>query len=195
MQIAVHLYLNNPYGLISATIPNYTVNKVDLEDGGLPSRKTESVPPSFRKNEKTYDTDSAISEPLPKCKTLKPLHEDMIFQNKGKFSSETKNTSRNSPSGDKNGSPPLVHYDKDSRQNHPSKPGSQNGSTLLGITWSMNVDKREKVVIPRQPPPMKLLEKLGRLKSVEPVGVIKLKKGTVAPQNYLIHRIQLAEKG
>jgi hypothetical protein len=183
-QIAVHLYLNNPYGLISATIPQYTINEVNLD-----GKKSESVSPD-KKDEVQY-VSPTVMEPVG---TFKDTNDGANFNKRRKPLPDIHDSKRSSPLSDTG----SVFYDKTPRKNYPpngKSPELVQSCPQLGFTWSINLDKRERAFVPRQPPSKNLLEKLCGPKSVEPVGIIKLKRKMISPNNYLIHRIRLEEKG
>lgn len=188
--------MNNPHGLLSATVPNYSVNKVDLEE--QMNKGMELEPPSIRKCQKFGSIESAISEQKVLRFKIRKRSTDEVGRAKIKC------CSRSSPSCDKYTPPPLVFYDKPNKDHHhddhhdkyKTTPGTTYGSPVLGFTWSLNIDKREKVVLLKQPPPANLLEKLlGRLSSEIPAGVERLTDEKVHPLNYLIQKIQLEQKG
>ena len=184
-QIAVHLYLNNPYGLISATVPQYTVSQVDLED-----KKTEAESPDRKVDDAKYVSPTVLEPAV----TFKDNKDGTTFTKRWKPLPEIQDSKRNSPTSES----PSVFYDKTPRKNNPSNgkhAEPANSCPQLGFTWSINLDKRDRTVVRRQLPSKNLLEKLCGQKTVEPVGIIKLKRQTISPNNCLIHRIQLEEKG
>lgn len=64
----------------------------------------------------------------------------------------------------------------------------------LGFSWSLNTDRRPKVKPLKKPTPDTILEKLGRMKVLEPVGVMKLKREEINPSLYNIHRLTLEDR-
>ncbi|KAL4220248.1 hypothetical protein ACF0H5_020656 [Mactra antiquata] len=184
-KIAVHLYLNNPYGLISATIPNYSINKVNLDDNTSPNAESDyQDTANISKVARANNAESDIPEA---CGTRKPEVNDGLNK-KWKPLPDIKPGMRTTTSGEYYTPTATVYFAKSPGNNQ-----RQGGDPNLGFTWSINLNKKDKIVSPRQPPPPSLLEKLGRLKKPDKIGKPNHKQEKSFPSRYLIKKLDVED--
>ncbi|WAR28164.1 hypothetical protein MAR_013868 [Mya arenaria] len=229
-KVALHLYLNNPTGLLSALVPNYTVNQT--KPMGTDSIHNRPMVPHPSPGNQVTNTSGAdvgsherrkiekVKENEAQCQCLKKsfkqkFDEDMTAmmsandQNK-KYSSG--NWLKHDASGSNNTHIPAefgtatkssasevgysshspVFYNKSPRA--PGGPCNSHSVPALGFTWSLNTERPGHTSPQRKPPPNALLEKLGRLKLDDPIGVVKLKRRKVHPAFYNINKMRLKYK-
>ena len=229
----MHLYLNNPYGLISAAIPNYTVNQVDvhtqpktqtpasrmasrdasnkktnvvnLNDKMTPMAEQPKTPGSLMNSHDTSskkpnvvnfsDRITAMSEPPNPQKQLGVKKTEITRMKKAMTLDSRVSPAPVNESRYQFFSPTPMNFSRsqipkamtpDEEVEH-DVPG-------LGFSWSLNTDRRPKVKAVKKPTPGSILEKLGPLKAIDPVGVVKFKKEELTPSLYNIHRLSLVDK-
>ena len=213
-QVSLHLYLNNPYGLLSATIPNYDIYTPDKVPSTSPSPNGEGTSPN------KYQT------PLPGIQETPEVNEKdkekdrrqrvVNVGSRVRFDCDYKDKDKDSSTvTGKHGTSLKAILTKVATSEHEASTSQRSKSTSrrscdtnnsgessprLGFTWSVNVDKdkrQRKLMLPR-PPPESLLLKLGGYRNIEPVGIVKIKR-----QNYLyahassyhVQKLPLNDKG
>ncbi|KAH3813406.1 uncharacterized protein LOC127836157 [Dreissena polymorpha] len=217
-KVALHLYLNNPHGLLAATIPNYVLVN---GNAGLASVQAIVRSNPIPEEASGVDSESVVSvvrkanvvkfgEALPPIPDFnersnqKTLSKEKLPSNSSK-GAEINSFELNTPLPEVKravGMVPKLPPYKQSQSGRSSgatgeiSPRGGDGQTVpsLGFSWSLNLDKRSQPEVRQKPPPPSLLEKLGRLKVGEPIGIVKLKRNKNHPAIYQVSKMSLQDK-